>query len=976
MAIVYIQPGTGTGSGTLEDPYYFDELSAAHTLAGEQGKVIFLDGEYILVNNNTTFKGSTYEAKNRGKAIIKSSSISYLKYIYVGDTSDNYAVSKFKGLSFEDVGSPAWNNRAVNIGSAVDQYHEFESCTFKLYASDYGFLGPGTGSDAPAFSAKFTGCIFDLIRYGEGANDGTAPYFYSASALPNGFELKNCVLKFSSHTDSSLTIVFNDNSGNQEAHIQDTIIFADPGERVNLGTVPGIFTEKNVVYNNISGASTDPAKNVFVDLDPKFIDATNNDYRLRPNSPLIGGIKIPDAITGVFLQPGTGTGAGTFDDPYFVDQLNEAETAVGEGGVLYLTDGSYDIGDSTFLEVVEKLNIEGLNRNKVTITDINVTHTNMLTDTGTLINPVPNIRRISFKNINFDFNMATAGSPLRGLRSVKRVLLMDFESCIFSQRAVFNLAEDGESTFKGCIFTAGATFEQVQHSKDLSNATLESCTFYYPESFANLPWYNILISYSINGNVPPKFKNCIFYSESLIPEYTWTGSTDNPTGKFLDNSDDNSNWAYNFENYQHPNSKIIGDTNPLFIDPANNDFRLRPHSPLIGGSSGGSSEEKWIQHATTNNKTYAFFDPAATGTGDGSSLANACTDIYEAAGAVDFGGYIFVADMDYTFPAGITLTKPVKIQALNPGKAIWRTLNANSTFYIYPTGYQFAINVSSATDSDTFSGTKSGSYTRDIDGYYTGISFATNSSVTGDEVYTITNHSFDGTNHTFTLDRAISGTLSGNISFYEEISSNEDTAIRDMVLVDFNTPVSANGNGVAMQIYSKNSTTAASTACGSMIFERNSILQTYNITGNNKTGFYIRNDYYAVVPTRYIFIGNTISLKNYPGFGNRVYPHNLGPSYLSVSDAEKRFCSNNSYYFYSNLDSNPDFGGSWAVGSNSVWVIESEYGYTSSSHNGDTLSEGNYAYGVNNANLSANPFVNAIDGDFRLRPNSELIGKT
>ena len=34
----------------------------------------------------------------------------------------------------------------------------------------------------------------------------------------------------------------------------------------------------------------------------------------------------------------------------------------------------------------------------------------------------------------------------------------------------------------------------------------------------------------------------------------------------------------------------------------------------------------------------------------------------------------------------------------------------------------------------------------------------------------------------------------------------------------------------------------------------------------------------------------------------------------------------------------------------------------------------NYYLGFTNGNLSANPFVNAIDGDFRLRPNSELVG--
>jgi hypothetical protein len=52
MATVYIKPGSGSGSGTLADPYYYSELSTAETAAGADGTILFTDGEY---DNSITF---------------------------------------------------------------------------------------------------------------------------------------------------------------------------------------------------------------------------------------------------------------------------------------------------------------------------------------------------------------------------------------------------------------------------------------------------------------------------------------------------------------------------------------------------------------------------------------------------------------------------------------------------------------------------------------------------------------------------------------------------------------------------------------------------------------------------------------------------------------------------------------------------------------------------------------------------------
>ena len=46
----------------------------------------------------------------------------------------------------------------------------------------------------------------------------------------------------------------------------------------------------------------------------------------------------------VYIQPGSGTGAGSEADPYYYSQLSTAETAAGSGGKILFNDGSYAVG--------------------------------------------------------------------------------------------------------------------------------------------------------------------------------------------------------------------------------------------------------------------------------------------------------------------------------------------------------------------------------------------------------------------------------------------------------------------------------------------------------------------------------------------------------------------------------------------------------------------------------------------------------
>ena len=71
MATVYIKPSTGTGTGTLADPYFYSQLATAETAAGSGGTILFTDGSYSSLGSQTwDASGVTYKSLNKQGASI------------------------------------------------------------------------------------------------------------------------------------------------------------------------------------------------------------------------------------------------------------------------------------------------------------------------------------------------------------------------------------------------------------------------------------------------------------------------------------------------------------------------------------------------------------------------------------------------------------------------------------------------------------------------------------------------------------------------------------------------------------------------------------------------------------------------------------------------------------------------------------------------------------------------------------------
>jgi len=300
MATIYVQPGSGTGAGTLADPYYWDdEFATAYTAAGVGGIIYLTDGYYQVgrlgstgINfYNVDYGDATIIALNRHKAVLTS-------YATIG---------RFQNAKLKDIkliqGASSSNANYFVYGTASD-FLEMTNCVV-----DFSVNGEGAGNGAtPGKSfnfltmtagVRFRGCTLRFKSIGaalsnnEGANsiienctiriDGDDPNlsgtydvmfkqfdvcFYS----PDNFTIRNNIFSFGYTANASLAA---------KGFIQ-------------AGYGGGTF-QNNCFHQDSSSASTMPMSSLDnatintdnIDLDPQFLDVANGNFNLRPTSPCL-----------------------------------------------------------------------------------------------------------------------------------------------------------------------------------------------------------------------------------------------------------------------------------------------------------------------------------------------------------------------------------------------------------------------------------------------------------------------------------------------------------------------------------------------------------------------------------------------------------------------------------------------------------------------------------------------------------------
>lgn len=343
------------------------------------------------------------------------------------------------------------------------------------------------------------------------------------------------------------------NQGNVNATFKKNIFYVkssfDPGPSTNFSygsfNNSQLISEDNIVFDE-NGILVDTITKGMTYIDPKLVDTSSNEYgsyRLRPDSPCIGGLSnIRFAADTVWVRPGSGTGTGTEDDPFYWSQYSDAFLAAVQSTSkqIVFKDGEYEWTSA----ILQDDNVG----NSITMVAENM-HKAIFTDGGSRIYSSGKNPTLRFKGIQLE-----ARDHFTWQKECHYVL----DSCHF----IFVKYTSALSIHaRGCIFEVapGANMYTWSHS---GPADIQNCIFADHNDRQSSSGYLTRIE---SGTI----KNCIFYSKYAID-------------RCIDNIQNTTLINCATQNITNPENGVEFTGNLQFIDIENKNYNLRPLSPLIG----------------------------------------------------------------------------------------------------------------------------------------------------------------------------------------------------------------------------------------------------------------------------------------------------------------------------------------------------------------------------------------------------------